>query len=117
MLLAVCPFLVAQQALNNDAVINLVKAGLSDDLIVSTINASAGNFDTSAAGLIALNKAGASDKVISTIVLKGLKSTSPAAASASAPGAARWRAIQTIQQQCTMPAFTSTANRLPPAPK
>jgi hypothetical protein len=87
MLLAVCPFLVAQQALSNDAVINLVKAGLSDDLIVSTINASAGNYDTSANGLIALNKAGASDKVISTIVLKGLKSTSPAAASASAPGA------------------------------
>jgi hypothetical protein len=88
MLFAVCPFLVAQQALNNDAVINLVKAGLSDDLIVSTINASAGNYDTSANGLIALNKAGASDKVISTIVLKGLKSTSPAAASTSAPGAA-----------------------------
>ena len=29
---------VAQQAMNNDSVIKLVKAGLSDDLIVTTIN-------------------------------------------------------------------------------
>jgi hypothetical protein len=88
MLLAVCPFLAAQQALNNDGVINLVRAGLSDDLIISTIGASAGNYDTSANGLIAMKKAGASDRVISTIVLKGLSSASPTAASASAPGAA-----------------------------
>ena len=46
--LAFCSFIVAQQALNNDAVIKLVKAGLSDDLIVSTINASPGTYNTSA---------------------------------------------------------------------
>jgi hypothetical protein len=40
--LAVCPLLAAQQTMNNDAVIQLVKAGLSDDLIISTINASPG---------------------------------------------------------------------------
>ncbi len=68
--LAFCPLLVAQQAMNNDAVIKLVKAGLSDDLIVSTINASAGSYDTSANGLIALKSAGASDKVITAIVMK-----------------------------------------------
>lgn len=65
-----CPLLVAQQALNNDPVIKLVKAGLSDDLIVSTINASPGAYDTSADGLIALKSAGASDKVVSAIVIK-----------------------------------------------
>jgi hypothetical protein len=83
--------LFAQQSLNNDSVIKLVKAGLSDDLIVTTINGSAGTYDTSANGLIALKKAGASDKVVSAIVLKGagLSSTAPgtgATASTAAPG-------------------------------
>ena len=69
-LLALCPLLVAQQALNNDSVIKLVKAGLSDDLIVSTINAQAGKYDTSTDGLIALKIAGVSDKVVAAIVVK-----------------------------------------------
>ena len=60
--------LVAQQAFNNDAVIKLVKAGLSEDLIVSTINGSPGSYDTSADGLIALKKAGASDEVLHQIM-------------------------------------------------
>lgn len=68
--LAICPLLVAQQVLNNDSVIKLVKAGLSDDLIVSTIIASAGNYDSSAEGIIALKTAGASDKVVAAIVAK-----------------------------------------------
>ena len=33
-----CFAAAAQQVLNNDAIIKLVKAGLSDDLIVTTIN-------------------------------------------------------------------------------
>ncbi len=76
-LLVFSPLLAAQQALNNDSVIKLVKAGLSEDLVVSTINASPGEYNTSADGLIALKTAGASDKVISAIVLK---SSSPALA-------------------------------------
>jgi hypothetical protein len=40
--LVFCPFLVAQQALNNDSIIKMVKAGLTDDVIVATINASLG---------------------------------------------------------------------------
>ncbi len=40
--LAFCPLLIAQQTLNNDAIIKLTKAGLSDDLIVTTINSQAG---------------------------------------------------------------------------
>ncbi|MGA2206945.1 MAG: hypothetical protein ABSG10_09470 [Terracidiphilus sp.] len=75
--LSACSFLAAQQAMNNDAVIKLVKAGLSDDLIVSTINASPAAYDTSADGIIALKTAGASDKVIAAIVLKA---SAPAAA-------------------------------------
>lgn len=81
--LACCSMLVAQQTLNNDGVIKLVKAGLSEDLIVSTINASPGSYDTSANGLIALKTAGASDKVVAAIVMKASGAT-PAAAAAPA---------------------------------
>lgn len=68
--LAICPILVAQQSLNDDSVIKLVKAGLSDDLIVSTISAQAGTYDTSTDGLIALKSAGVSDKVVAAMVAK-----------------------------------------------
>jgi hypothetical protein len=67
---ALCSTLFAQQSLNNESIIKLVKAGLSDDLIVTTINASPGIYDTSADGLIALKTAGASEKVVSAIVIK-----------------------------------------------
>ena len=83
--LVFCPFLIAQQ-MNNDAVVKMVKAGLSDDVIVATINASPGAYDTSPDGLIALKKAGASDKVISAVVAKST-GPAPAAAAPSAPAA------------------------------
>jgi len=86
--LAFCSLLVAQQSLNNDAVIKLTKAGLSDDLIVSTINSQAGTYDTSADGLIALKTAGVSDKVVAAVVAKAAAPASaPATASTLAPTA------------------------------
>jgi hypothetical protein len=81
--LAVCPLIIAQQSLNNDSVIKLVKAGLSDDLIIATINASPGTYNTSADGLIALKQAGASDKVISAVLMKASGATPAAATPAS----------------------------------
>lgn len=77
--LLLSPILLAQETLNNASVIKLIKAGLSDDLIVATINASPGKYDTSAVGLIALKKAGATDKVVAAMILKA--SGSPASAS------------------------------------
>ena len=82
--LAICPLAFAQQALDNNAIIKLVKAGLSDDLIVTTINAQPGNYDTSTDGLIALKTGGASDKVVAAIVLK-TSAAPPPAPSAPAP--------------------------------
>ena len=77
----------AQKALNNDGVIKMVKAGLSDDLIVSTINAQPGSYDTSADALNALKAAGASGKVLVAIVMKtaGPAQVAPAAPAAPAP--------------------------------
>src|SRR5271157_773801 len=86
MFLAICPLLVAQQALNNDSVIKLVKAGLSEDLIVTTINAAPGSYDTSAEGIIALKTAGASDKVVAAIVTKA-NAPAPVAAPPAVPPA------------------------------
>lgn len=81
-LLALCPILAAQQAMNNGSVLKLVKAGLSDDLIITTINSSPGSYDTSANGLIALKQGGASDKVISAILMKA-SGAAPAAATST----------------------------------
>lgn len=77
-LLVICAFAAAQQVLNNDGVIKLVKAGLSDDLIITTISASPGAYDISADGLVSLKKNGASDKVIAAILRKS-SSTAPGA--------------------------------------
>lgn len=87
--LLLAPVIVAQQALNNDAVLKLVKSGLSEDLIVTTINASPGSYDTSANGLIALKNGGASDKVIAAVVSKansGGAATGGSAAASGGPG-------------------------------
>ncbi len=76
-----CPVLFAQEPLNNASVIKLVKAGLSEDLVVTTINSSPGKYDTSANGIIALKRAGATDKEVASIVLKasGVSASTPAA--------------------------------------
>jgi hypothetical protein len=62
--------LSSQQTLNNDSVINLMKAGFSEEVIISAINRSQGAYDTSVDGLIALKNAGITHKEISAIVAK-----------------------------------------------
>ena len=86
------PMLIAQQALNNDSIIKLVKAGLSDDLILSTIKATPGAYDISAEGIIALKTGGASDKVVTAIVLKASSTT-------AAPSAEHSQTIPDTAQQ------------------
>ena len=89
LLAVLCPVLIAQQALNNDGVLKLLKAGLSEDLVISTINASPAAYDTSANGIVALKTAGASDKVIAAIVVRASAgSASPVAAIAAGTAAA-----------------------------
>jgi hypothetical protein len=75
--LAISPLLYAQLELNNAAVIKMVKAGLSDDLIITSVNLMPGSYDTSPDGLIALKSAGASDKVVGAIVTKAAASAPP----------------------------------------
>jgi len=80
---AVCAALAAQQAMNNDSVIKMIKAGLSEDIIVGSINSQPGQYDTSADGLIALKTAGASDKVVGAMISKA-SGVAPVAAPAAA---------------------------------
>ncbi len=96
LVLAACSFLVAQQAMNNDAVIKLIKAGLSDDLIVTTINGSPAAYDTSADGIIALKTAGASDKVIAAIIARASAPAAPVAAPPVAAGPTRPAGIDDV---------------------
>jgi len=107
--LAFCPLLLAQQVLSNDAVVKLVKAGLSDDLIVSTINSQSGNYDTSTDGLIALKAAGVSDKVVSAIVAKAAAPSIPSPTAIANPGA-----VQVLAPQAAAP--QPPAQPAPPTP-
>jgi hypothetical protein len=74
--------LSAQQVMNNDAVIKLIKSGLSDDIIVSTIQNSPGSYNASPDALVTVISAGASDKVVAAIVAKA-SASAPAQASVS----------------------------------
>jgi hypothetical protein len=67
----------AQQALDNASVIKLTQSGLSEDLIVQTISASAGHYDTGADALIALKQAGATDKEIGAMLMKNANPNGP----------------------------------------
>lgn len=88
-LVVFAPLLIAQTAMNNDSVIKLCKSGLSDDVIVTTINVSPGEYKTSADDLVALKSAGASDKVVAALVTKASATNTPtanaAATAATAP--------------------------------
>ena len=60
----------APKAMTNEAVIRMVKAGLSEDLIVQTIGTQPGKYDTDADSLVSMKQAGASDRVIAAMVNK-----------------------------------------------
>jgi hypothetical protein len=76
---------VAQEVLTNDSVISMVKGGLGEAVVLARIRSSPANFDTSTNSLLALKKAGVSDKVIEAMV--SAPRSGAAAAAAPAPAA------------------------------
>jgi hypothetical protein len=54
----------AEEIMNNASVIELLKAGLSEDLITAKIRSSKYRFDLSTKGMISLKQAGASDRLL-----------------------------------------------------
>lgn len=77
-----------QTALTNDSIIKMAKAGLGEDILISSIQAQAGHYGTGADDLIALKQAGVSDKVIAAMVSKMAGAAAAPAAAAAAPAAA-----------------------------
>ncbi len=57
-----------QRPLNNEEVVKLVEAGLSEDLIIQKIDASEANFRLDTDSMIALKKAGVSDRIIAAMM-------------------------------------------------
>lgn len=81
----------AQEVLTNDSVVSMVKGGLSEGVVLARIRSSPANFDTSTNSLLALKKAGVSDKVIEAMVSaprSGAAAAAPAAPTPAAPSAA-----------------------------
>lgn len=70
-LLGIVPVLYAQQAqkpLTNADVAKMVKAGLSESIVMATIQANPGNYDTSTDGVIKLKKSGVTDSEIKAML-------------------------------------------------
>src|SRR5262249_3971972 len=85
--------------LTNEDVISFKKAGLRDDLIISTINSGPAMFKTDAADLVALKKAGVSDALIAAMLKKMVtRSNAPAG---SAPDLSRAARIKTFESSVT----------------
>jgi hypothetical protein len=95
--------LLSQQGLDNTAIVKMVKAGLSADIVVATVNSQPGHYDVSADGLIALKKAGISDLIISAMIARTNSTQAPAPATPGMPATAG-----------APPAFGVGANGLPP---
>ncbi len=77
--LTIASLLTAQQTLNNDGVIKMTKAGISEDVIASAVTSSPGTYDNSADALVALKSAGVGDKVIGAMVAKAAGTSSASA--------------------------------------
>jgi hypothetical protein len=73
-------------AMTNQDVIRLVKAGLSEELIIAKISKSKTKFDTSVDGLVALKQAGVSDRLIAVMVNPPTASEAPAGSAVSSSG-------------------------------
>ena len=62
---------IAQEALTNDSILKMVKAELSEGIIISTIQNQPGRYSLTPDDLIALKRQGVSDDVIKAMVAKG----------------------------------------------
>jgi hypothetical protein len=69
-ILLVSPGVSAQETLTNEAIVKMVKAGLSESTIISLIQQQPGNYSTKIADLMALKEAGVPNAVIDAMVAK-----------------------------------------------
>ncbi len=79
---------LAQEVLTNDSVIQMVKAGLPEAVVIAKIKGTATKFDLKTDSLVGLKKAGVSDKVLEAMVAAGSSSASPTTAMPAPPAPA-----------------------------
>ena len=68
---------LAQAALSNEDIIKLVKAGMTEEVILTIVSSQPGKYSFSADDLIALKEAGVSDKILSAMALKNAGTETP----------------------------------------
>ena len=78
---------LAQEVLTNDSVIQMVKAGLPEAVVIAKIKSTSTKFDLKTDSLVSLKKAGVSDKVLEAMVAAGSGAAPSTAAAAPAPPA------------------------------
>jgi hypothetical protein len=71
--------MVAQQTLDNAAVVKMTKAGLGEDVIVSMVQNQPGHYDLTPDTLVSLKTEGVSEKVLAAMAAKNAAPETPAA--------------------------------------
>ena len=77
---------LAQETLNNEAVVKMVKAGLGEDMIVSMIQNQPGMYVTTTDDIIALKKEGVTDRMLGAMIARASGAPAPAPATATGGG-------------------------------
>lgn len=76
----------AQEALTNEGIINLVKSGMSEDLVLNVISKQPGAYALGAGDLVALKTAGVSERIITAMVNRASGGTvAPGAGTSAGP--------------------------------
>jgi hypothetical protein len=79
---------LAQEVLTNDSVVQMVKAGLPEAIVIAKIKGTATKFDLKTDSLVGLKKAGVSDKVLEAMVAAGSVTAAPTTAMPAPPAPA-----------------------------
>ena len=85
LLLVAASALLAQEPLNNEGIVKLVKSGMTEDLIIRLIQQQPGTYSFGANDLVALKEASISEKVIAAMMDKAKGTPIPAQPASTAP--------------------------------
>ena len=85
--------LLAQEPLNNEGIIKLVKSGMTEDLIINVIQQQAGSYAFGADDFVALKAAGVSEKILGAMLAKGKEAAAPSGAAKSVAAPSQRAAI------------------------
>jgi hypothetical protein len=114
--LLTCAPVVTQETMNDGSVLRLIWAQMSDDVIVNMIHSHPGNYDVSPQAILALKKAGASERVISAIITKASGATQQTGVPPSAPPAPLGAPSAPVgTQTSSVPRRAETNSDAPPA--